>query len=117
MKQVLHDWDDLRASAILRNCRKTMKTSAKLLIAELIIPEAGPGALLGSLLYLQMLVVHGGRERAKNEFVTLLRDSSYKLQRVIATPTPIGLGSGFAKVLAKFGNFEVTDSVLIRSQC
>ena len=28
-----------------------------------------------------------------------------------------GLGSGFAKVLAKFGNFEVTDSVLIRSQC
>jgi len=91
MKQVLHDWDDLRASAILRNCRKTMKTSAKLLIAELIIPEAGPGALLGSLLYLQMLVVHGGRERAKNEFVTLLRDSSYKLQRVIATPTPISI--------------------------
>ena len=91
MKQVLHDWDDLRASAILRNCRKTMKTSAKLLIAELIIPEAGPGALLGSLLYLQMLVFHGGRERAKNEFVTLLRDSSYKLQRVIATPTPISI--------------------------
>ena len=91
MKQVLHDWDDLRASAILKNCRRVMKTSAKLLVAELIIPEVGPGALLGSLLDLQMFVVHCGRERTKDEFETLLRGSRYKLQRVIATPTPISL--------------------------
>jgi ubiquinone/menaquinone biosynthesis C-methylase UbiE len=89
MKQVLHDWGDLRASAILKNCRRVMKTSAKLLLVELNIPDAGPGALFGSLLDLQMLVVHGGRERTKDEFVALLRDSKYKLQRVIATPTPI----------------------------
>jgi ubiquinone/menaquinone biosynthesis C-methylase UbiE len=47
MKQVLHDWDDPRALAILKNCRRVMKTGAKLLVAELIIPEAGPAALLG----------------------------------------------------------------------
>ena len=40
---------------------------------------------------LQMLVVHGGRERTKDEFVSLLRGSSYKLQRVIATPAPISI--------------------------
>ena len=91
LKQVLHDWDDLRASAILKNCRRVMKTSAKLLVAELMIPEMGPGALLGSLLDLQMLVVHGGRERTKDEFEALLRGSSYKLERVIATPTPISI--------------------------
>jgi hypothetical protein len=91
MKQVLHDWDYLRASAILKNCRRVMNSSAKLLVAEVIIPEAGPGALFGSLLDLQMLVVHGGRERTKDEFVNLLRGSSYKLQRVIATPTPISI--------------------------
>jgi hypothetical protein len=60
MKQVLHDWDDPRGSAILKNYCRVMKTDTKLLVAELIIPEAGPAALLGSLLDLQMVVVHGG---------------------------------------------------------
>jgi len=91
MKQVLHDWDDPRALAILKNCRKVMKTGAKLLVAELIIPEAGPAALLGSLLDIHMLVVHGGRERTKQEFGNVLRASGYKVQRVIATPTPISI--------------------------
>jgi len=91
LKQVLHDWDDLRASAILKSCRRVMKAGAKLLVAELIIPEAGLGALLGSLLDLQMLVIHGGRERTKDEFGTLLHGSSYKLHRVIVTPTPISI--------------------------
>jgi hypothetical protein len=61
------------------------------LLAELIIPASGPAALLGSLLDLHMLVVHGGRERTKDEFVTLLRGSGYALQRVVATPTPINI--------------------------
>jgi len=91
MKQVLHDWDEPSALAILKNCRRVMKTSAKLLLAELIIPEEGQAALLGSLLDLHMLVVHGGQERTKDEFVTLLRGSGYTLQRVVATPTPISI--------------------------
>jgi hypothetical protein len=91
MKQVLHDWDEPSALAILKNCRRVMKTNAKLLLAELIIPEMGQAALLGSLLDLHMLVVHGGRERTKDEFVTLLRGSGYALQRVVATPTPISI--------------------------
>jgi O-methyltransferase domain/AcrB/AcrD/AcrF family len=90
-KQVLHDWDDPRALAILKNCRRVMKTGAKLLVAELIIPEAGPAALLGSLLDIHMLVVHGGRERTKQEFGNVLRASGYKVQRVIATPPPISI--------------------------
>ena len=91
IKQVLHNWDDLRASAILRNCRRVMKTNAKLLVAELIIPEAGPAALLGSLLDLHMLVIHGGRERTEQEFANLLRASGYELQGAIATPTPVSI--------------------------
>ena len=91
MKQVLHDWDDPHASAILKSCRRVMKTSAKLLVAELIIPEAGPGALLGSLLDLHMLVIHGGRERTRQEFAHILRASGYELNRVVATLTPISI--------------------------
>jgi ubiquinone/menaquinone biosynthesis C-methylase UbiE len=63
LKQVLHDWDDPRALAILKTCRRVMKPGAKLLVVELVVPEAGPAALFGSLIDLQMLVVHGGRER------------------------------------------------------
>jgi hypothetical protein len=91
MKQVLHDWDDPRASTILKTCRKAMGPDAKLIVAELVIPEAGSAALLGSLLDLHMLVVHAGRERTKEEFVELLDDSGYELKRVIATSTPISL--------------------------
>ena len=91
LKQVLHDWDDPRASTILKTCRKSMGPGAKLIVAELVIPEAGPAALLGSLLDLHMLVVHAGRERTKEEFVELLDDSGYELKRVIATSTPISL--------------------------
>jgi len=91
LKQVLHDWDDLRALAILKNCRRIMKKGAKLLVAELIVPESGPLALFGSLLDLQMLVVHGGRERTRQEFANVLQASGYKLQRVIATPTPVSI--------------------------
>jgi hypothetical protein len=91
MKQVLHDWDDPHALAILKNCRKVMKTGAKLLVAELIIPEAGSAALLGSLLDLHMLVVHGGRERTEQEFASILRASGYEVHRVVATPTPISI--------------------------
>lgn len=87
MKQVLHDWDDPRASAVLKTCRKAMKTDAKLLIVEMIIPEEGPKALLGALLDLHMLVVHGGREHTEDEFAKLLRASGYELQHVISMAT------------------------------
>jgi hypothetical protein len=90
-KQVLHDWDDLRALAILGTCRTAMKTGAKLLIVELVLPEEGPNALFVALLDLHMLVVHGGRERTEAEFAKLLLDSGYQLQHVIGTPTPASI--------------------------
>jgi O-methyltransferase domain len=71
IKQVLHDWDDARASAILNNCRRVMKTGAKLLIVEMVVPDAGPAALTGSVMDLQMVVMHGGRD-TRDEFVKLL---------------------------------------------
>ena len=91
VKQVLHDWDDARALAVLRNCREVIKVGGKLLIAELLIPEPGPAALLGSLVDLHMLTIHGGRERTKDEFTSLLRASRFELQTVIPTPTPISI--------------------------
>jgi len=91
LKQILHNWDDPRALAILQNCRSIMRKGAMLLIAELIVPESGPLALFGSLLDLQMLVVHGGRERTEREFANVLHASGFRIQRVIVTATPISI--------------------------
>jgi O-methyltransferase. len=88
LKQVLHDWDDPRAAAILKTRRRVMKPGAKLLVVELLVPETGPAVLFASLIDLQMLVVQGGRERTKEEFTHLLRAAGYELQRVIITSTP-----------------------------
>jgi hypothetical protein len=42
LKSILHDWDDDRAIAILRNCRRAMAPHAKLLIIERIAPGTFP---------------------------------------------------------------------------
>ena len=39
LKQVLHDWDDGRAVAILRSCRAAMGPCARLLVLERLVPE------------------------------------------------------------------------------
>ena len=73
LKSVLHDWDDERCVAILRNCRAAMDEAARLVIVELILPErmtpSGP-MLSAALLDLIMLAYAGGRERTEAEFTS-----------------------------------------------
>src|SRR5262249_35239836 len=38
LKRVLHDWDDERAGAILRNCHRAMPAHGRLLVIELVLP-------------------------------------------------------------------------------
>ena len=84
LKSVLHDWDDQRCVAILRNCRAAMDEAARLVIVELILPEhmtpSGP-ALSAALLDLIMLAHAGGRERTEAEFRQLLDQASLRLAR------------------------------------
>ena len=39
IKQVVHDWDDDQAVALLSRCRESMRPGAKLLIIERVMPE------------------------------------------------------------------------------
>ena len=75
---VLHDWDSERAAKILANCRAAMAPHAVLLIVESLLPAA-PGFHLGKLLDLNMLVMHGGRERREDEYRALLTDAGFEL--------------------------------------
>jgi len=84
---VLHDWDDDRAAAILRNCRRAMAKNGKVLLLDMIVPENDANGF-SKLLDLNMLVMNGGRERTKAEFCALLDAADYKLTRIIPTMAP-----------------------------
>lgn len=85
---VLHDWDDLRSVAILRNCRRALGSTGRVLIVESIVPQ-GRNASFNTLLDLNMLVMCGGRERTKAEFQDLLQAAELKLERVCSTLSPL----------------------------
>jgi|ERR1700733_1323459 len=87
LSHVLHNWDNVRAAAILRNCRKAMQTSSRLLIIELF---SGPGQdLYASWLDLEMLVNFGGRERSEAEYRRLVEEVGLALANIIATQSPV----------------------------
>lgn len=87
MKMIVHDWDDARAIAILKNVRKAMAPNGRVLLVEAVIPP-GNAPSPGKLLDVNMLVMTGGRERTEEEFRDLYRKSGFELVRVVpAHPT------------------------------
>jgi hypothetical protein len=84
LKDILHDWDDEQAIAILRNCHRSMSTSAKLLIIERIIPP-GNDHTIGKLIDISMLVLTGGRERTKAEYNSLLDAAGFHVTNIFST--------------------------------
>src|SRR5262245_36205705 len=88
MKWIIHDWDDERATAILKNVRRATGEKGKLLLIEMVVPE-GDQPDLSKFLDLNMMVMTGGRERTEAEFDSLLAASGFELGRVIRTASPI----------------------------
>jgi len=97
MKNVLHDWDDERAEAILRKCREAMRGDATLLVLDRLLPErAEHGCKLDShLLDLEMLTVApGGRERTQREMQALLEDTGFGVKGVFTTASSLSIIEG-----------------------
>ena len=85
LKDVLHDWTDADALAILRSCRSAMEPRARLLLIEHVIAEPNQPCA-GKMLDMQMMVRQGGRNRTEEEFRTLLTAADFRMARLIATP-------------------------------
>jgi hypothetical protein len=88
--QILHDWDDERSTAILRQCRRAMPMHGKLLVIELILPP-GEEPFFGKWLDLHMLVLQGARERTAEECKVLLESAGFELASVIHTRAGPGI--------------------------
>ncbi len=90
LKDVLHDWDDRRAVAILTTCARAMAPSARLLVVERSLPAAnvaGPAKLVD----ITMLAVTGGRERSEREYADLFRQAGLRLTRAVPTGSEMQL--------------------------
>jgi len=82
MKMILHDWDDAKSIAILKNVRKSIAAGGKLLVMEAVVPP-GNAPSYAKLLDINMLVMTGGRERTEDEFRALFKAAGFTLTRVV----------------------------------
>lgn len=77
LKTVLHDWDDERATAILRNCRAAAADGGRALVVETIVGEIGKPDF-AALSDMVMLAVTGGIERELDEFDAMFAASGWR---------------------------------------
>jgi SAM-dependent methyltransferase len=90
LKDIVHDWDDDRAVAILRNCRRVMAhtpVTTRVLVVEKVIPP-GNAPFPGKLTDITMLLVTRGRERTAKEYEALLTGAGLALTRIVSTSSP-----------------------------
>jgi hypothetical protein len=88
MRHVIHDWDDEKATKILKSIHRAMGTDGRLLVAEHVIPPGNvPSMARGS--DLVMLVVAGGQERTEGEFRALFERAGFRVTRIV--PTKVGI--------------------------
>jgi acetylserotonin O-methyltransferase len=77
MGRILHDWDDQKVAALLRDAIRQLPSGGALLVAEKLLHEAGVGPLAANMQSLNMLVVAEGRERSLGEYSELLRGAGF----------------------------------------
>lgn len=84
LKDILHDWDDDRASQILKVCRRAMERHARLMVVERMAPatvNAEPAHVNATIIDLQMMVQLGGKERTLEEMEDLFESAQMKVDR------------------------------------
>jgi O-methyltransferase len=90
LMEVIHDWDDERATVILKALRAAAPAGAKLLLIEDIVPDE-PGPHWAKTLDVVMLAVTGGLQRTAQQYESLLGVAGFRMERVIQTPTGISI--------------------------
>jgi len=91
MKHIIHDWDDARATTILKNIAKAMGAKrGKVILLESVI-AAGPEPDLGKFIDIEMLALPGGKERSEDEFRALFAGAGFELTRIVPTKSPLSV--------------------------
>jgi O-methyltransferase domain/Dimerisation domain len=92
LRQIVHDWDDDRALAILLNCRAAMTETGKVLVIEREIAPHHREAMRVLHIDLEMLVNVGGMERTEAEYRSLFENAGFRLTTIV----PLMDAAGFS---------------------
>lgn len=95
LMEVIHDWPDSEAVAILSAVRRAANRGSRVLIIENVLDEDRPDPR-GRTLDVIMLAVTGGRERTARQLNALLRDAGFSPTRVIDTAGPLRIAEATA---------------------
>ena len=90
LRQIIHDWDDERALAILRNCRAAVTRTGKVLVIERQILPDHREAMRVLHADLQMLVNVGGMERTDAEYRSLFEKAGFRLTTIVPLMDAVG---------------------------
>jgi hypothetical protein len=90
LKNVIHDWPDEKAAAILRNVRAAADDRATVLLIEMVIPSHDRD-FLGKWSDLEMMLQVQGRERTAAQYRDLLRQNGFRMTRVVPTASPFSV--------------------------
>jgi hypothetical protein len=90
MSWILHNWSDADCIRILRNCRRAIAPSGRLLTIDHVI-QPGNERDFGRTSDLAMLVAFGGQERTEQEFRDLLHQGGFRLVSVTPLAVPVSV--------------------------
>jgi hypothetical protein len=90
MKHIIHDWNDEKATTILKNIRAVIPSTGRVVLIESIIAE-GNEPQLGKIIDLEMLVMPGGKERTADEYRALFAAAGFELTRLVETKSPLNV--------------------------
>jgi hypothetical protein len=90
LMEIIHDWGDAEAVAILRAVRSAAPPGAALLLIETLVPD-DPGPDWSKMLDIHMLALAGGRQRTRREYAALLDQAGFCLEREIDTGAGIAI--------------------------
>ena len=86
MKHIIHDWDDERATTILKNIHKAISgKNGKVILLEGIVSNE-PG--FSKTMDIEMMALPGGRERTVDEFKALFAGAGFELANIVPTKSP-----------------------------
>jgi ubiquinone/menaquinone biosynthesis C-methylase UbiE len=89
LSAVLHDWDDARCQQILRNCRRAVSETGRLLVVDIVLSdERNTPDTYRNCLDLAVMLQLGGMERTEAEFRDLLTSAGFNLRQVLTMNAP-----------------------------
>jgi O-methyltransferase domain/Dimerisation domain len=90
MRHILHDWSDELCIQILRNIRKVIPDSGRLLVVEAVVPD-GNDASPSKLFDMIMMMFPDGMERTEEQFRTIFKASGFTLAHITPTQSPVAV--------------------------